>query len=86
MKKTHLFQKLKEIAEKLEIEVLEHNFRPAGISVKSGLCSVKGKKKYIIDKHKRIKEKTELLASCLSKQEINDIYIIPAVREYLDKF
>ena len=85
MKNKHLYQKLKEIAEKLDIEVLEHNFKPAGIVVKSSLCTVKKKKKYIIDKHKSLKEKIELLGNCLLKQKINTIYIIPAVREYLDK-
>ena len=77
---------MKEIAEKLGVIVSEQNFRTAGIKVKSGLCTVKGKNLFIIDKHKSIHEKKEILASCLGKMELEDIYIVPAVRDFLDKY
>ncbi len=86
MKFEQIYQSLKEIAEKLEIKVFEHNFRTAGIKVTSGFCTVEGEKRFIIDKHKRIREKTKILASYLATQSIEDIYIIPLVREYIDKF
>ena len=77
---------MKEIAEKLGVIVSEQNFRTTGIKVKSGLCTVKGKNLFIIDKHKSIHEKNEILASCLGKMEHEDIYIVPAVRDFLDKY
>ncbi len=86
MKPQQLYHDMKEVAEKLGVIVSEHNFRTAGIKVKSGLCKVKGKDLFIIDKHKSIHEKNEILASCLSKMQHEDIYIVPAVREFLYKY
>ena len=38
-----------------------------------------------MDKHKSISEKNEILAACLGKMPHEEIYIIPAVREYINK-
>jgi len=86
MKPEQLYQDLKELAEKLGISVSEQNFRNTGINVKSGLCKVKGKKLFIIDKHRSIHKKNEILASCLSKMPHEDVYVIPAVRELIKKY
>jgi hypothetical protein len=83
MNPNQLYQDLKELAEKLDISVLEHNLRKSGIKVKSGLCEVKGKKLFIMDKHNSINEKTEILLSCIRKMPHEDIYIIPYLRELL---
>lgn len=59
MKPEQLYQNLKELAEKLGITVSEQNLRSAGIKVKSGLCKIKGKHLFVMDKklpvHKKIK-------------------------------
>jgi hypothetical protein len=81
-----LFQDLKEIAEKLGISILEHNFRNTGISVKSGFCKVKGKKLIILDKSRSLTDKNEVILSCLSKMPHEDIYIVPYLRELLSKY
>ncbi|MCJ8502490.1 hypothetical protein [Desulfatitalea alkaliphila] len=86
MKPEQLYRELKELAEKLDIRVLEQNFRPTGIHVKSGYCKVKDKDHCIIDKHLRLNQKVEVLAECLAGLPIESIYIVPAAREYLDRF
>ena len=87
MKTDQLYQNLLELAEKLDIKVSEQNLRKTGgINVKSGLCKVKGEMMFIMSKHKSIRDKIELLAKCLSKMQIEDIYIVPAVRDILDKY
>ncbi|MBT3311635.1 MAG: hypothetical protein HN379_06545 [Desulfobacteraceae bacterium] len=87
MKSDQLYQNLLELAEKLDITVSEQNLRKSGgINVKSGLCKVKGKMMFIMSKHKSIRDKVELLAKCLSQMQIEDVYIVPAVRELLDKY
>ena len=83
MKPEQLYQSLKELAEKLRVTVSEKNFRNTGIKVKSGLCKVKGEKRFIMDKHIPVYTKNKILASCLSKMPHEDIYIVPAVREML---
>jgi len=86
MKPEQLYQELKHLAEKLAVQVAEHNFRTTGIHVKSGYCIVKGKDHCIIDKHLRINQKIEVLAECLSDMPHESVYVIPAVREYLERF
>jgi hypothetical protein len=85
MKPESLYQELIALAEKLGITVLEHNFRKAGIKVESGLCKIRGKKHLFVDKHKTTHEKNEILASCLTKMPHENMYVFPALRDFLDK-
>jgi len=86
MNPEQLYQDLKELAEKLGVSVIEHNFRKTGITVKSGLCKVKGKKLFLMDKHSSISEKNEILLSCICKMSHEDIYIMPYLRELLKQY
>jgi len=86
MKPEQLYQNLQDLAEKFSITVSEKNFRNTGIKVKSGFCRVKDKNFFIIDKHIPIFKKNNILASYLSKMTYEDVYIIPVVRDFLDKF
>ncbi len=86
MKPVQLYQDMKEIAEKLGVTVSEQNFRKTGIKIESGLCKVKGRKLFIIDKNRSIHKKNEILASFLSKMPHEDVYVIPAVRELINKY
>ena len=85
MKPDQLYQNLLELAEKLGINVTEENLKISGLKVKSGLCTLKGEKKFIMDKKKSAKDKAVILAECLCEFQFDDIYIVPAVREFLDK-
>jgi hypothetical protein len=86
MKPEQLYQELKALADKLSLQVMEQNFRTTGIPVKSGYCKVKDIDHCIINKHLKTNQKMEILAECLSRMPLESIYIIPAVREYLDQF
>jgi len=85
MKPEKIYQELKELAEKLGVTVTEQNMRKTGIHVNSGLCKVKGKHVFIMDKHESIYGKNKILASCLSQMTHEDIYVVPAVREILNR-
>lgn len=85
MKPEHIYQELRDLAEKLEITVSEQSLRTPGIKVKSGLCKVKGKNLFVMDKHKTIHKKIDILASQLAEFPHEDFYIIPAIREILEK-
>ena len=69
----------------LEINVSEQNLRTAGIAVKSGLCKVKGRNMFIMDKHKSIRKKIKILASHLAEIPHENVFIVPAIRELLEK-
>jgi hypothetical protein len=86
MKPDQLYQELKDLAERMQIEVSEQNLKTSGIKVLSGLCSVKGRNLFIMDKHKSIHKKIGILAAQLATIPNEDLYIIPAVRELLEKY
>ncbi len=86
MKPEQTYQDLKELAEKLGVAVSEQNLRSTGIKAKSGLCKVKGKNILIMEKRLPFQDKNEILASCLSKLPHEDIFMVPALREFLDSF
>jgi len=85
MKPTQLYQHLKELAVKLDITVAEQNLRVSGVNAKSGLCIIKDQKIFIMDKHLTVREKLEILANCLRNLPLDDIYVMPAVRKYLNR-
>ncbi len=85
MKPEQIYHELIALAEKFDIVVSEQNFRSTGIKAKSGLCIVKGQKQFIMDKHLRIHNKIEALAACLTQLPHEDVYIMPALREVLDR-
>ena len=85
MKPDQLYQALKDLADKLQITVSEQNLKIAGVKVKSGLCKVKGKHIYVMEKHKSLHRKNILLARCLNTMPLEDIYVVPAVRDFLAK-
>jgi hypothetical protein len=85
MKPDQLYQELKDLAERLHIEVSEQNLRTSGIKVRSGLCTVKGKQMFIMDKHKSVHKKIRILAAQLAMMPLEHLYIIPAVRDLLNK-
>lgn len=86
MKPDQLYQELKDLAERMQVTVSEQNLKASGIKVRSGLCIVKGRKLFIMDKHKSVHKKIKILATQLSRIPHEDLYIIPAVRELLEKY
>lgn len=85
MKPEELYQHLKDLAEKLGISVREQNLRHAGLRVRSGFCIVKDRPMYIISKHLNIHRKNEKLADCLNHFPHEGIYLVPAVRDFLQR-
>jgi hypothetical protein len=77
---------LKELAEKLNITVTEKNLSNAGVKVKSGLCRIEERNLFIMDKNKPIKEKIKLLAESISELPLEEVYIVPTIRETLEKY
>ncbi|MFV9644700.1 MAG: hypothetical protein ACNYWU_02645 [Desulfobacterales bacterium] len=85
MKPEQLYQNLIEITEKLNVKVSEKNFRKIGINIQSGFCKVKNKNLFIIDKHLPVFKKNIILANFLNKMPLENIYIMPVVRDFVNK-
>jgi hypothetical protein len=58
---------IKAAALKIGVEIREKNLHVPGIRVKSGLCRVKGRLLFILDRKKTIREKIALAAGCISE-------------------
>ncbi len=86
MKPEVIYQELKDLAEKLDITVSEQNLRATKTYAKSGLCKVKGRNLFVMDKNQSMRKKIQILAVCLSKMSHEDVYVVPAVRELLHKY
>jgi hypothetical protein len=85
MKPEQAYQELKDLAEKLHITVAEQNLRKTGIHVNSGLCVVKGEKMFIMDKHESLRHKIDILGAVLGEMQTEDIYMVPAIRELIQR-
>ena len=85
MKPEQLYQNLIEITEKLNVKVSEKNLRKIGINIQSGFCRVKNKNLFIIDKNLPVFKKNIILANFLNKMSLENIYIMPAVRDFVNK-
>ena len=85
MKPEHLYQELKDLAEKLTVTVSEQSFKAAGFPVKNGFCLVKGEMHCIIDRNISLHNKTRVLAQALADLPHENLYIVPAVRDFLKK-
>jgi hypothetical protein len=83
MKPELIFQHLIDVAEKLDIKVLEQSFRSTGITAKSSMCKIKGKRFFILDKHLPLAKKIDALTTGLKEMDTEDIYIVPAIRRLL---
>jgi len=85
MKSEALFDALKQLAEKLGITVSEQNFKRTGVRAKGGFCIVKGKPLFIIEKRMPLAEKVEMLTEHLTELPTEDLYLVPALREHLQR-
>lgn len=85
MKRRQVYQHLIEAAEKAGIRVIEQNLRATGVNAKSGFCRLKGEPVFIMDKNLSVNEKIQVLAGGLKQISIDDIYIMPAVRDIIDR-
>ncbi|RTZ98294.1 MAG: hypothetical protein DSY90_04720 [Deltaproteobacteria bacterium] len=85
MKTDQIYQHLIELAEKLDIDVSEQNFKISGFPVHSGICRVKGKDRIILDKHKSKNDKIDILIESLKAFPLDDLYVVPAIRDLLKR-
>ncbi|ACL02545.1 hypothetical protein Dalk_0840 [Desulfatibacillum aliphaticivorans] len=76
---------LKELAEKIGIKVTEQVLKSPGIHVRSGLCTVRGEERFILDKKLNQGDKIEVLADCLCLMDTNGVFLVPQLRDLLAK-
>jgi hypothetical protein len=80
-----LLNQLEELAGKLGIEVRYGNIGLKDSNRMGGLCRVRGKYFLIMHSRLTVKEKIGVITITLKGFEIGDVYVIPVIRELLDK-
>ena len=85
MKAQQTYEALKNLAERIGVTVVEHSFRATGTRARSGLCKIRDRRFFIMDRHRSLREKIDLLAEALSDTDLENVFVVPAVRELLQK-
>jgi hypothetical protein len=85
MEPRKVLEYLEDLALKLDIEVVYANLESRDPFTRGGLCKVKGKYKVFIDRTEKIQGRIKILARALSAFDKEEIYILPLVREILEK-
>ena len=85
MQSDKILAELKGLAEKIGIKVTEQVLKSPGIHVRSGLCTVRGEERFILDKKLNQGDKIEVLADCLCLMDTNGVFLVPQIRDLLAK-
>ena len=85
MEEERLLSLLEETAQRLGIAVRYERFDGADVSVRDGLCLVKGEKVLFMDKRRTLREKIGVLVQTISNLDSETTYMPPVVRELIDE-
>ncbi len=80
MKIHEIFDELKEVARQKGITVRRDQGR-----FRSGYCILNEKRVVLFNRTTPLEMQSSVLARCLINENIDDIYVKPVIREYIDK-
>jgi hypothetical protein len=80
-----LLNQLEELAGKIGIAIRYGNITGEDSHRTGGLCRVKGKYVLIIHSRLTVNEKIGIIIKTMKGFEMGDVYVIPIIRELLDK-
>lgn len=78
-----LLGQLEGIAETLGIQVRYESLADEELAIHSGGCRVLGRPLVLIDSRQTPWERARILARELSRHDLEDLYILPRVREFI---
>ena len=79
MNKDKLYNEFEDLAVKLGMRIIKGKG-----DFKGGACILKDEKIIVVNKRKPIEQKLKILADCFSKIDLNGVYIVPALRAYIE--
>ncbi len=85
MKESEILQHLEDVAEKLNIKVCYENLRKTKVTLRSGVCRVRDENRIIVDSGLTLSEKIDVFLESLSRFDLENIYIPPAIRKLLER-
>ncbi|MBW1675123.1 MAG: hypothetical protein JRF30_02495 [Deltaproteobacteria bacterium] len=78
------YQHLEDLAQQLGISIRYEDLYDPEVPATSGLCKVRGRHFYIMDRSKSLPYKIRLLSQCLCRMDLDSVYLLPAIRELLN--
>jgi hypothetical protein len=85
MQNSKVLQYLEDLAFKLGVEIVNEKLDGTDFYTKGGLCKVKGVYKIFMDPATPIQGQIDILARSLSSFHIKEVYLLPYIREILEK-
>jgi hypothetical protein len=80
-----LLTALESLAEQLKIPVSYAAMATEELPGRGGLCVLRGERRIIIERALPTRKKAHLLAAGLAQFDLEDIYLLPAVREAIER-
>ncbi|MCK4487697.1 MAG: hypothetical protein KAU38_13180 [Desulfobacterales bacterium] len=78
------YQHLEDLAQQLGISIRYEDLYDPEVPATSGLCKVRGRHFYIMDRSKSLPDKIRLLSQSLCRMDLDSVYLLPAIRELLN--
>jgi len=80
-----LLTALEGLAEQLRIPVTYARLATEELPGRGGMCVIHGDRRIIIEDTLTIREKAQLLAGGLAQFDLEDVFLLPAVREAIER-
>ncbi len=80
-----LLTALEGLAEQLQIPVSYATLATEELPGRGGMCVIHGERRIIIERSLTTREKARLLASGLAQFDLEDVFLLPAVREAIER-
>ena len=81
MKKEKLYNEFEQLIKRLGLRILKGKGDFSG-----GACIVNNKKVIVVNKMKPLEQRMKILALGVIDYNLDEIYIVPALREYIENF
>ena len=81
-----ILSQLEELAEKLGIRIRYEVMKKENLFNTGSLCRLKGEYVLIINSSAMIKEKIQIFAGAVKHFDLDQVYMPPALRKYLEMF
>jgi hypothetical protein len=79
-----LLSALEAVAEQLRIPVTYAAIATEDLSGEGGLCVIRGERRIIVERSLSCRQKVRLLAAGLAQFDLEDVFILPVVREAIE--
>ncbi len=81
MKKENLYNEFEQLIQRLGLRILTGKGDFSG-----GTCKINNEKVIVVNKLKPLEQRLKILVSSVLDQNLDDIYMLPALRSYIEKY